>query len=339
MPTITISGPAQAFAGNPRASEPITDRRTLLRFHGLVSKESCADIFDDPLLNNLGLSGGRLRFVLDGHVPTLRIVTAFQVARQLSEDETKRLVEATRVQWSDGCGSGSFENFHGVVCSTALAMAILNGGGSKENIGDYFVDAFPLFAQEEPRIEFSQADAEKTDTDYLEEAAAMGEPQAQFQLARQLEEGDGIKKNKRLAFDYYQKAADQGHLFALTFLGLCFQRGTGTTKDLKRGFGCFARAADGGLPFAMHCLGECHIEARGTESNPGEGIKWYQRGAELGDVGCTAQLADSYEYGKGVPQDLRRALELYERCLEGGFDAVEPAIKRVKKQMKKAGGK
>jgi len=234
MPTLTISGPAQAFADNPRAARPITDRKTLARFHGLASEQACANVFDDPALDKLGLSGGRLRFVLDDEAPALQITTAFRVSRRLTEAETRRLVEATRAQWSDGCGSGSFENFHGTVLSTALAMALLNAGESKEGIGEYFVDAFPLSADEETRVEFSKADAEKTDLDYLREAAAMGEPQAQFQLARQLEQGDGVKKNERLAFEHYQRAADQNHPLALTFLGLCFQRGTGTPPDLKR---------------------------------------------------------------------------------------------------------
>jgi len=340
MPTIIISGPAQAFAENPRDSEPITDRKTLARFHGLASEQACADIFDEPPLNKIGLSGGRLRFVLDKETSSLRIITAYYVPRRLSEEETQLLVEATRAQWSDGCGSGSFENFHGTVLSTALAMALLNSGEPKDNIGDHFVDAFPLFADdEETRVEFLKTDTDKTDLEYLQEAVAWGEPQAQYQLARQLADGDGIKKNEGLAFKNYQKAADQGHLLALTFLGLCFQRGTGTVQDLKRGFECFAQAAKEDVPLAMHCLGECYIEGRGVEPDPGEGIKWYRRGVKLGDMGCTAELADCYEFGKAVAQDLRQALELYERCMEGGFDAVEPAVKRVKKQLKKSGGK
>ncbi len=340
MPTIVIFGPAQAFADNPRASRPIMDRKTLARFHGLASEQACADLFDEPPLSKIGFSGGRLRFVVDKETSVLRISTAYHVPRRLSEEETQLLVEATRAQWSDGCGSGSFESFHGTVLSTALAMALLNSGESKENIGEYFVDAFPMLTDdEETRVEFLTTDAEKTDLDYLKEAAALGEPQAQFQLARQLQDGEDIKKNERLAFEYYQKAADQGHLLSLTFLGLCFQRGTGTGQDLKRGFEFFAKAADKRVALAMHCLGECYIEGRGIEPNPSEGIKWYRRGVKLGDMGCTAELADCYEFGKAVPLDLRKALELYERCIEGGFDAVAPAVKRVKKQLKKPSGK
>lgn len=334
MPTIVISGPAQAFAGNPRSSKAIKDPRALMRFHGLASDEECAEYLDEPL-SEIGLSGGRLRFVFENNSKTLRITTAYLTPRALSEKETQLLVEATRTQWSDGGGSGSFQNFHGDVLSTALAMALQNSGQG-EDLGDYFVDAFPMFTNEEPHVEFLGDDAEKTDFDYLEEAAAMGEPQAQFQLGRHLEEGEGIEKDDARAFENYQKAADQGHAAAMTFLGLCFQRGVGTAQDLSRGFACFVEAAGKGESLAMHCVGECYMEGRGVEADPGKGIEWYRRGVELDDMGCMAQLGDCFENGLGVEKDLRQALELYERCMEGGFDAVEPAIKRVKKLLKKS---
>src|SRR5688572_29312788 len=100
MPPIIISGPAQAFAKNPRGRDPITDRETLARFHGLASEQACADLFDDPPLSKIGLSGGRLRFVLDGESNALRIVTAYHTPRQLTDAETKLLVEETTSQWS-----------------------------------------------------------------------------------------------------------------------------------------------------------------------------------------------------------------------------------------------
>jgi|GEM_PF-6033353 len=336
MPTIVISGLAHAFAENPRARKPISDRTTLARFHGLASEQSCVDAFDEPL-SELNLSGGQLRLVLDEKGPNLRITTSYLVPRRLSDEETELLLEATKTQWSDGIGSGSFTNCCGTVLSTALGMAILNTNPKADDLGEYFVDVYPLFADEsETRVEFHETDPpEKTDFDYLQEAAEFGNPDAQYLLARELEAGDTLEKNEPLAFENFKKAAAQGHLFALAFLGLCWQRGVGTPPDLKQGFECFAKAAEAGLTFAMHCLGECYIEGRGVEANPELGVNWYRRGVDLGDVGCTAQLGDCYEYGRGVPKDLHQALELYERCMEAGFDPVEPAIARVQEELER----
>src|SRR5581483_8130462 len=88
MPTIAISGPANAFARNPRSTDPITDPKVLARFHGLVSKQACADTFDEAPLKDFGIKGGRLRFVLDEASQRLRITTTFQVPRQFTEVET-----------------------------------------------------------------------------------------------------------------------------------------------------------------------------------------------------------------------------------------------------------
>lgn len=334
MPAIVITGPAVAYAQNPRSREPITDRRTLARFHGLRTEENLAEYLDPPL-SELGISGGHICFVLDKVKPKLRVTTAYSVPRQLTVDELAGLVEATRAQWSDGSGSGSFENSQGTVLSTALAMGILNSEPGRDDLGNCFVDAFPLFADDsETQTEFIEADVpEKSDLEYLQEAAGFGGVQAQFQLARLLEGGEGLAKNERLAFENYEQAAAQGHLPALTFLGLCCQRGTGTTVDLKRAVACFQQAAEGGFPLAMHCLGECYLEGRGITQSSDEGIRWYQRGVDLGDMGCTAQLGDCYENGTGVSQDLRKAIELYEVCMAGGFDAVEEALTRLKKQL------
>jgi hypothetical protein len=334
VPLIVISGPAQAFADNPRSRTPIEDRKTLARLHGLVSRYTCVETFDEPPLNGLGLTGGHLRFVLAEN--GLRITTKYHTPRRLSEEEMRLLVEATKAQWSDGMGSGSFSNFAGTVQSAALGMAIQNSGRSPS--GKYFVDAYPLFSEEEVQVQTSddEGDSENalpSDLDYLLEAAAIGNAEAQFQLGRQYEDGEAVEQDDLLAFENYQKAADQGHLFALAFLGLCHQRGVGTGQDLARGAACFQKAAEAGLTFAMHCLGECYLEGRGVGKNADEGIAWYRRGVEGGDLGCTAQLGDCYENGLGVERDLRQARDLYRRCREGGFDAVEEALRRVEEQL------
>jgi hypothetical protein len=338
MPTLLISGPAAAFAENPRARAPIGDRRTLARLHGLRTEDNLADDLDEPPLGGLGVAGGRLCVVLDETTEKLRVTTTYRVPRRLDADGLARLVEFTKGQWSDGSGSGSFENLQGTVLSTALAMAILNSEPGRDDLGQYFVDAFPMFADDsETHVEFLEADLpEKTDLDYLQEAAGFGSAQAQFQLARLVQTGEGLARDERRAVAYHEQAAAQGHLPALTFLGLCCMRGEGTAVDLERGAACFQQAAEGGYPLAMHCLGECYLEGRGVAKIPEQGIHWYERGVDVGDLGCTAQLADCYEYGLGVPQDLPKALDLYERCLAGGFDAVAEAVTRVKEQLGQA---
>ena len=299
MPTIAISGPANAFAKNPRSADPITDAKVLARFHGLVSKQTCADTFDEAPLKDLGISGGRLRFVLDVGSQRLRITTAFQVPRQLNENETKLLLEATKAQWSDGIGSGSFKNHCGTVLSTALAMALLNQDASRRDIGVHFVDAYPLFADDaETTVIFLENDGpEKTDLVYLSEAATFGDPQAMLQLGIRYSRGDGIAQDHVKAFEWFTKAAQDEVPLAMGCVGEAYENGTGVARDL-------AKAAE-----------------------------WYRQGADRGDAPCQAQLGECYELGKGVQVDLAEAMRLYETAKKNGLTAVQPAIDRVRAAM------
>lgn len=300
MPTIVISGPANAFAKNPRATDPITDRKTLARFHGLASKQACADTFDEPPLSELGISGGRLRFILEEDSPGLRITTAFHVPRRLTEEELKLLVDATKAQWSDGSGSGSFSSYYwGKVLSTSLAMALLNSDSSRRDIGEYFVDAYPLFADDgETRVKFLETDGvEKTDLDYLQDTARWGDPHAMLYLGYRYAEGEGVDQDHAKAFEWHMKSAEAG------------------------------------LPWGMGSVGNASETGNGVAMDLGIAAAWYRRGADQGYAPCQAELGECFERGKGVEVNLAEALRWYEIALKNGLPAVQPAIDRVKQAM------
>lgn len=92
----------------------------------MASEAECTDAFDEPPLNDLDIKGGKLRFVFDPIRSALRISTTYHVPRKLKKEELDALVEATTTQWSDGIGSGSFENFHGEVplCSCCAFLLL-----------------------------------------------------------------------------------------------------------------------------------------------------------------------------------------------------------------------
>src|SRR5262249_6615038 len=160
---------------------------------------------------NLGISGGRLRFLFDGAAERLRITTAYQVSRRLAEAELKVLIDATKAQWSDGIGSGSFDFHRGTIYSTALAMAVLNQDPGRKDIGGFFVDAYPLDAEDDPQVQFFEVDLpEKTDFDYLRESAEFGDPQAMGFMGDAYENGKGAPKDLALAVDWYRRGADSG---------------------------------------------------------------------------------------------------------------------------------
>jgi hypothetical protein len=248
MPTIVISGPAEAFADSPRADDPISDGKLLARFHGLCSEEACAETFDEPPLKNFGITGGRLRFQFDVATQRLRITTAYHVPRRLTDAELEALIEATTVQWSDGIGSGSFDFSRGTIYSTALAMALLHQKPNRSDIGGFFVDAYPMDAEEEPQVQFFEGDVpEKSDVDYLRESAEFGDPEAMGFLGDAYENGTGVPEDLAQAAKWYRRGADSGHAPCQAQLGECYELGKGVAVDFGEALRWYELALSNGL--------------------------------------------------------------------------------------------
>lgn len=339
MPKLVISGVAHAFVNDPQASEPTTNREALAFLHGMYSDEMCSAYFDEPPLSEIGIRGGRLRFV---HIPdesALRVTTAYDVPRTLTEDERVQLVEATLAQWSDGIGSGSFRNHRGRVLSTALALAIRNFEPAQTNLGELFVDAYPFVQDRDVRVELYEAGTAEDELvrDLVADANA-GDTAALVELGIRYKEGDGVEQDDFLACEMYARAAAQGNPAGTTLLGCCLLYGRGAVQDEPRAVECFRVGAEAGFPLAMHYLGECYTAGYGVQADPAEAVRWYRRGADLGDPGCLAELGDCLEFGRGIAKDLDEALRCYRQSLAYGFDAVQEAITRVEQELGQVAG-
>ncbi|MEZ6051357.1 MAG: tetratricopeptide repeat protein [Planctomycetaceae bacterium] len=249
--------------------------------------------------------------------------TAYDVSRELNDAERTQLIEETVAQWSDGIGSGSFGNHNLVVLSTSLAMALQNSGQTE--IGELFVDAYPMVDDNHVRIEFKECGHSDDEliADLIDDSDA-GNVRAMTALGQRYEAGDGVAQDGESAFNLYSRAAEQRDPFAITLLGLCYEVGTGCAKDSAEAKKLYENATDLDFPLAMHCLGEIY-----EKENPEESVALYRRGASLGDPGCLAELGECLEFGKGVEKNLDEALTCYQRCIEYGFDAVSDAIKRI----------
>ncbi|MCE9562319.1 MAG: sel1 repeat family protein [Planctomycetes bacterium] len=172
--------------------------------------------------------------------------------------------------------------------------------------------------------------AEHEDIDSLQRAAENGDASAQLALAQFLENGEGVDEDKDEAFKWYKRAAEHGHPEAKMRLGICYEYGTGVKVNHKKAFPLYQEAAEAGIPLAMGLLAGCYSEGRGVTKDQAQGVEWYRRGADSGEASCQAELGECYEYGKGVKRDLQEALKWYQMALEQEFDAVQPAIDRVK---------
>ena len=78
----------------------------------------------------------------------------------------------------------------------------------------------------------------------LRERAAKGDPEAQFNLAKNYEAGrGGLKKDYAEAERWYRRSAEQGDPFAQASLGLLFRFGKGVAQDYVEAYKWFYLAA------------------------------------------------------------------------------------------------
>ena len=64
--------------------------------------------------------------------------------------------------------------------------------------------------------------------------AKAGDAEAQFEIGKRLDFGQGVEAAPKLAADWYHKAALQGHPKASEYLAIFYEEGIGVVKDLEK---------------------------------------------------------------------------------------------------------
>lgn len=133
---------------------------------------------------------------------------------------------------------------------------------------------------------------------WLQIAADMNDPWAQFNLAINYDFGQGTEKNYKKAFTLYSKAVSQGYEDAFNNLGVLYLEGLGTTVNKEKAIACFKRASQNSDPYAFWNLARCN------------------------------------EYGIGMSRDLNEALRLYKKADRLGHPSAKKKISSISKKLK-----
>jgi TPR repeat protein len=116
---------------------------------------------------------------------------------------------------------------------------------------------------------------------WSDEAAAQGDPTAQFILGTLYAEG--IKPNARLAFDWFSAAASRGNVKAMHNLAIAYLNGTGVTQDSKAAAAWFEKAAAAGYRDSAFDLAVLYERGEGVAQSGPDALKWYNQAASFGD--------------------------------------------------------
>ena len=166
-------------------------------------------------------------------------------------------------------------------------------------------------------------------------AAAQGNAVAQNNLGRMYDKGIGVEKDLKKAVALYEKAANQGNADAQNNLAFLYWNGVGVPRDLSKAMALYRQAADQGNTYAQQELGTLPRE---TEEGADRFARMFGKAENQGQGELYAQLGALYENGAGLPKDLRKAAELYQKAAENGNESAKEQVRRLEQSESAAPG-
>lgn len=163
----------------------------------------------------------------------------------------------------------------------------------------------------------------------LLKAAESGDANAQFEIGGAYEDGKGVARDDRRAAEWFRKSAEQGNGQAQYSLGMMYAEGRGVERNRDEAIRWYKKAASHGVSQAMYSIAISYYNGEGAEENLGLAYTWLMAAQKGGDPRAQQalqqigdqmpnrvdrskfDLAELYEKGEELPQDLPSALALY----------------------------
>jgi TPR repeat protein len=134
--------------------------------------------------------------------------------------------------------------------------------------------------------------------------ALAGDREAQYKLARLLQQGDGIPRDVRGAAGWYGKAAEQGHVAAALELNRLRHEGADIPADETKIAAALSFEVDRGDRDAMRALADMQVHGRGLPREPEQGLALLQRAAGAGSAAAAEDLANLFlRDAPGIPRN------------------------------------
>lgn len=134
------------------------------------------------------------------------------------------------------------------------------------------------------------------------------------------------RENYSRSFQYWKISAESGYPPAMAELGFIYKCGCGTKIDLKEAARWYRLAAEAGSVYGMEKLGDFLLDGSTGTVDAEEAFQWHLRAATANakpyEVAALARTMNdvgvSYENGRGVKKDIRKAFEWYMRSAQAG---------------------
>ncbi len=168
---------------------------------------------------------------------------------------------------------------------------------------------------------------------WIKSAADAGDAEALYYLARIYDESREGKHPNKEVVSILEKSAGLGYTRAQVMLGKIYQFGRrGIPQDLRKAKTWYELAAAKGANEALFQLnviyqqsGDAYTKAAMADEN----IEWLEMGVKQGNAEAALNLAGMAETGRGVPQDYKRAAELYQIAADAGIVQAQAALGKL----------
>lgn len=149
---------------------------------------------------------------------------------------------------------------------------------------------------------------------WYHKAALQGDAFAQGWVGYFYHCGKGVEENLHEAVFWYRKAAEQGSDYSrCQFASICV---SWSGKEKQEAIKYLRQAVGNNYPYAEYLLGKCYEDGTGVGVNETEAFSLFLKAARMGEGRAYEELAECYERGYGVTQDLNNALYWYQKCVD-----------------------
>lgn len=152
----------------------------------------------------------------------------------------------------------------------------------------------------------------------LRQAAADGDPRAQFEVAAIYTEGRAIPEDLDAAAVWYERSAAQGFAPAQYRLANLYENGRGVEKDMEQARLWYQRAAEAGNRMSMHNLAALYAGGAMGKQEFDTAAEWFEQAAERGLKDSQFNLGMLHARGLGVPQNLELSYKWFSIAAKNG---------------------
>ena len=167
--------------------------------------------------------------------------------------------------------------------------------------------------------------------EWFERASKLGNPHAQYQLARMiLNNLSSTPEQTAQALEWLTKAAEAGQDCAQYMLGKIYRDGQGTEKDIQKAVELFTVAAEQKNSFAAFALGKLYLAGDvALPKNSAAALKWLTSAAELGNQSAQYRLGKLLLQGEDVPKDIETAVHWLTAAADQGNQYAQYALGKL----------